>query len=80
MRYKDITLDHIKEYFDNNDYDYGLVHADYDEENPEVLNIFRFDGEEDEENTYVCGVHKDRYDDIIIETETTTSSLNWGEG
>lgn len=80
MRYKDITLDHIKEYFDNNDYDYGLVHADYDEENPEVLNIFRFDGEEDEENTYVCGVHKDRYDDIIVETETTTSSLNWGEG
>lgn len=80
MKLTDITLDNIKEYFDNNDYDYGLVHADYDKERPEVLNIFRFDGEEDDENTYVCSVYKDNRNDLIVETETVVSPLNWGEG
>ena len=80
MKFVDITLGDIKEYFDNNDYDYGLVHADYDKERPEVLNIFRFDGEEDDENTYVCGVYKDNRNDLIVETENVASPLNWGEG
>ena len=80
MKFKDVTLNNIKEYFDDNDYDYGLVHADYDEENPEVLNIFRFDGEIDDNNTCVCGVYKNKYNDIIVETETVTSPLNYGIG
>ena len=80
MKFTDTTLDDIKKYFDDNNYEYGLVHADYGKEHPNVLNIYRFDGELDEENVYVCGVYKDRYEDIVVKTETMTASLNWGEG
>lgn len=80
MKFKDVTLNDIKEYFDDNDYDYGLVHADYNKKNPEILNIFRFDGEIDDNNTYICGVYKNKYNDIVVQTETATSPLNYGIG
>lgn len=80
MRFKDVKLDDIKEYFDNNNYDCGLVHADYDEDRPNVLEIFRFDSEMDDEDTYICGVYRDNdKDNLIVETEAVISALNSDE-
>lgn len=83
MKITDTTLDNIKKYFDDIDHKFGTIRADYDKEHPNVLNIFRPVEEADnKENTYtyVCGVYKDKDDKVLVKTETTTSSLDWGEG
>ena len=80
MRYKDFTLEDIKKLIDSDNFEYGLVHADYKEDCPSVLEIFRFDCEYDDDDVYVCGVYKDERNDFVVQTETCISPLNFGDG
>lgn len=87
MKFSEVTLEDIKDFFDNSNHDYEIFanynrvehELVYDDNNTKVLDIFRFDGEIDDE-VYVCGIYKDRYGDIVILTENARSSLNHGEG
>ena len=80
MKYKDFTLEDIKGFINSEDSEYELVHADYKEDCPSVLEIFRFDGEYDDNDVYVCGIYKDERNDFVVQTETCTSPLNFGDG
>lgn len=80
MKFKDVSLDDIESYFNTNNDDFALVHADYEEDNPSVLNIFRFDGEYDDCDTFICSVYKDDRNDIIVDTEAVAVALNFGDG
>ena len=42
--------------------------------------LYRFDGEYDDENTYVCLIYKASDGDFIVETDTSSNPFNFGEG
>lgn len=56
MKFKDVTLDDIKNYFNNNN-DFELVYAKYKKGSPNILDVFRFDGEYDFD-AFVCSIYK----------------------
>lgn len=81
MKLKDISLKNIKEYFDNCNYkDFIKTKTEQDKELGEILYLFRFDGEYDDEDTYVCLIYKAHDGDFVIETETSSNPFNFGEG
>ena len=81
MRLKDVSLKNIKEYFDNCSYD-GLIKTEIEKDKDlgEILYLYRFDGEYDDENTYVCLIYKASDGDFIVETDTSSNPFNFGEG
>ena len=81
MKLKDITLNNIKEYFDSCNYD-GIIKTEIEQDKDlgEILYLFRFDGEYDDENVYVCLIYKAPDGDFVIETDTSSNPFNFGEG
>ena len=80
MKLQDITLNQIKDYFEECEYD-GLIKVELinNDEYGEVLELYRFDGEYDDE-VFLCKIYHDRDGDFIVETETNLSPLNFGNG
>ena len=80
MKLQDITLNQIKDYFEECEYD-GLITVELinNDEHGEVLELYRFDGEYDDD-VFLCKIYRDRDGDFIVETETNLSPLNFGDG
>lgn len=78
MKLTDITLEDLKNYFD--DYNCGEIETklEYDED-VQILKINRFSGIYDG-YIYVCSIYKASDDDFVIRTECGEGYFNFGEG